>query len=106
MLPFIDQTFAVTYARFPFVVYMFRPLTQSVLLYLFPAIIMGIGFPMALQAWANHIHKVGRSTGKLLSDWDPPLPKEWPQQALEPLYEWNNTFNGQDADMMSRSPHV
>ena len=63
VLPFIDQTFAVTYARFPFVVYMFRPLTQSVLLYLFPAIIMGIGFPMALQAWANHIHKVGRSTG-------------------------------------------
>ncbi len=39
------------------------PLVQSVFLFLAPTIIMGIGFPIALQAWAKHVHKVGRSTG-------------------------------------------
>ncbi|MBN1391278.1 MAG: fused MFS/spermidine synthase [Sedimentisphaerales bacterium] len=43
--------------------YMINPLVQSVLLFTVPAVIMGIGFPIALQAWANHTHKVGRSTG-------------------------------------------
>jgi len=32
-------------------------------LFLIPTVIMGIGFPIALQAWADHVHKVGRSTG-------------------------------------------
>lgn len=63
VVPFIDQTFAATYSRFPFTVYMLRPLGQSIFLFLGPAVIMGIGFPMALQAWADHMHKVGRSTG-------------------------------------------
>jgi hypothetical protein len=45
---------------------------------------------------------IGRSTGLLLSG-DDPRPQKWPQQALEPLYEWNNTLNGQDADIHSRS---
>ncbi len=39
------------------------PLVQSMFLFLVPAIIMGIGFPIALQGWANFLHKVGRSTG-------------------------------------------
>lgn len=43
--------------------YMINPLVQSVCLFMVPAVIMGIGFPIALQAWANHLHKVGRSTG-------------------------------------------
>jgi spermidine synthase len=43
--------------------YMINPLVQSVLLFMAPAVVMGIGFPIALQAWANHLHKVGRSTG-------------------------------------------
>jgi len=40
-----------------------NPLVQSFILFLVPAVVMGIGFPIALQAWANHVHKVGRSTG-------------------------------------------
>jgi len=47
----------------PFSTFMIAPLVQSVFLFLTPAIIMGIGFPIALQAWADHVHKVGRSTG-------------------------------------------
>ncbi len=43
--------------------YMINPLAQSLCLFMVPAVIMGIGFPIALQAWANHTHKVGRSTG-------------------------------------------
>ena len=38
------------------------PIVQSVFLFLVPAIVMGIGFPIALQAWAGYVHKVGRST--------------------------------------------
>ena len=47
----------------PFSHYLVNPIVQSLCLFLLPAVIMGIGFPMALQAWAKHIHKVGRSTG-------------------------------------------
>lgn len=43
--------------------YMINPLVQSICLFMVPSVIMGIGFPIALQAWANHLHKVGRSTG-------------------------------------------
>ena len=43
--------------------YLIGPILQSTFLFIFPAVIMGIGFPIALQAWANHVHKVGRSTG-------------------------------------------
>ena len=52
------------------------------------------------------IDQVGRGKGVLLSNWDPPLPRRWPEQAAEPLYEWNNTLNGGDADIVSGSPHV
>jgi len=52
------------------------------------------------------LDQVGRSTGNLLSNWDPPLPQEWPDQAVEPFYEWNNTINGEDADIVSDSPHL
>jgi len=47
----------------PFSTFMIKPLVQSAFLFLVPAVIMGIGFPIALQAWTNHVHKVGRSTG-------------------------------------------
>jgi spermidine synthase len=39
------------------------PLVHSTILFLLPSIVMGVGFPIALQAWANHMHKVGQSTG-------------------------------------------
>jgi spermidine synthase len=39
------------------------PLIHCLALFIVPSIVMGMGFPMALQAWANHVHKVGRSTG-------------------------------------------
>ena len=52
---------------FPKYFHVINPLVQSLFLFLVPAVIMGIGFPIALQAWANHIHKVGRSTGTAYS---------------------------------------
>jgi len=45
---------------------------------------------------------IGRSTGVLLSG-DSPVPRRWPEQALEPLYAWNNTLNGKPARLASRS---
>ena len=41
----------------------FAPLIHSTFLYLIPAIMMGIGFPLALQAWSNLKHEVGETTG-------------------------------------------
>jgi len=39
------------------------PLFHSTFLFLLVAITMGIGFPLALQAWSNYRHKVGQTTG-------------------------------------------
>ncbi len=39
------------------------PLVHSAFLFLLPAITMGIGFPLALQAWSRYRHKAGRTTG-------------------------------------------
>ena len=39
------------------------PLLHSTFLFLIPAITMGIGFPLALQAWGRLKHKVGLTTG-------------------------------------------
>lgn len=36
---------------------------------------------------------VGRGQGALLRG-DTPMPAVWPQQSLEPVYIWNNTFDG------------
>lgn len=40
-----------------------RPLGHALALFLVPSIAMGIGFPLALQAWTQHAHAVGRGTG-------------------------------------------
>lgn len=63
VLPSVNRTAEVINRWIPVSAYMINPLVQSILLFMVPAIIMGVGFPIALQAWANHIHKVGRSTG-------------------------------------------
>jgi len=39
------------------------PLFHSTVLFFLPAVTMGIGFPLALQAWSNFRHEVGRTTG-------------------------------------------
>ena len=38
-------------------------LLSSFLLFLIPTMMMGIGFPLALQAWVNIKHKIGQTTG-------------------------------------------
>ncbi len=62
-LPRIDKEIELAKMTIPFSIYMIRPLIQSAFLFLLPSIIMGAGFTIALQAWANHVHKVGLSTG-------------------------------------------
>ncbi len=42
---------------------MFGPFLHCTFLFIIPSIVMGIGFPIALQAWTNWMHKVGKSTG-------------------------------------------
>ena len=63
LMPEINRQIALTSHVIPFSTFLVRPLVQSAFLFLIPTIIMGIGFPIALQAWTNHVHKVGRSTG-------------------------------------------
>jgi len=63
LLPSINRIAEAIDTLIPVSPYMINPLIHSVFLFMVPAIIMGIGFPMALQAWANHVHKIGRSTG-------------------------------------------
>ena len=63
VLPNANNAFKAIYSWLSVSHYMIEPLLQSIFLFLVPAIIMGIGFPIALQAWTNHVHKVGRSTG-------------------------------------------
>lgn len=45
------------------------------------------------------LDSVGRGPGTLFSG-NPPLPAAWPSQPAEPFYEWNNTINGADADIV------
>jgi spermidine synthase len=59
----IDREIELASLTIPFSTYMIRPLVQCGFLFLPPSIMMGAGFPMALQAWAHRIHKVGRTTG-------------------------------------------
>lgn len=63
ILPAINQMLKPIYLWSPPSKYVIDPLIQSAVLFLLPAILMGIGFPLALQAWTNHMHKVGKSTG-------------------------------------------
>lgn len=63
VLPSVNQAAEEINKLVPVSTYMIDPLVQSVCLFMAPAVIMGIGFPIALQAWANHLHNVGRSTG-------------------------------------------
>ncbi len=39
------------------------PLFYSTLLFFIPSLTMGVGFPLALQAWSNYVGKVGQTTG-------------------------------------------
>ncbi len=63
LLPHFNKILDAIAKLIPAAPFIINPMIQSCFLFLIPAIIMGIGFPIALQAWANHVHKVGRSTG-------------------------------------------
>jgi spermidine synthase len=63
VMPGIDRELELTGRLIPLSAYIIKPIVYSICLFLIPAIIMGTGFPIALQAWANRMHKVGWSTG-------------------------------------------
>lgn len=63
VMPGIDREVELTGRLIPYSAYMIKPLVYSIFLFLIPAIIMGTGFPIALQAWTNRVHKVGWSIG-------------------------------------------
>jgi spermidine synthase len=63
VLPHVDREVELARAFIPLSTHAVKPLVQSAFLFLVPAVIMGVGFPIALQAWAVHVHKVGRTTG-------------------------------------------
>ena len=47
----------------------------------------------------------GRGKGNLLSNFAP-TPAIWPNQALEPIYAWNNKLNGQTSNLATNAPSV
>lgn len=59
----VAHTLQAIYSQVPASYCAISPLVNSTVLFLIPSMIMGAGFPMALQAWTNHMHKVGKSTG-------------------------------------------
>jgi spermidine synthase len=63
IMPWIDDEVQLANHLIPLSPFITKPLIQSAFLFLVPTIMMGIGFPIALQAWTNNIHKIGRSTG-------------------------------------------
>ncbi|MHC4130632.1 MAG: fused MFS/spermidine synthase [Planctomycetota bacterium] len=63
VLPYANSLFETVHKSYGISAFILGPLVQSMFLFLVPTIIMGIGFPIALQGWANQLHKVGRSTG-------------------------------------------
>jgi len=54
ILPRIDREVELASMSISFSTYMIRPLVQSAFLFLLPSIMMGVGFPIALQAWAGN----------------------------------------------------
>lgn len=46
---------------------MISPLLQCVVLFLVPSIVMGLGFPLMVQAWVDRVHRIGRSIGSAYS---------------------------------------
>jgi spermidine synthase len=42
---------------------MLHPLVQCLILFAVPSVIMGFGFPVMLQAWVDHAHRIGWSVG-------------------------------------------
>jgi spermidine synthase len=67
VMPHVDKFLKSFYGWFPASVFTVEPMLQSFFLFLVPSVLMGIGFPLALQAWAYHVHKVGLSTGSAYS---------------------------------------
>jgi len=44
---------------------LFFPIVNSLALFLLPSIFMGMGFPLALQAWGSIRHKIGQTTAQV-----------------------------------------
>jgi len=63
LLPPVNQMLNSLYPIFPTTHHILNPLIQCAFMFLVPSTIMGIGFPIAVQALADHMHGVGRSTG-------------------------------------------
>lgn len=48
--------------KFSMILGIYAPLFYSVFLFVAPSLLMGIGFPLGLQAWSRYRHEVGRTT--------------------------------------------
>ena len=53
------------YVEWPNLVTWGYPLVHCTALFLLPAVVMGMGFPLGLQAWHGHQRGAGRATGKV-----------------------------------------
>ncbi len=63
LLPWASSQPEISVLGDVFPMLMVRPLIQCTILFLVPSIVMGIGFPLMVQAWVNRVHHVGLSTG-------------------------------------------
>jgi len=63
LAPYINHNLLGDIFKIPVLQSLGLPLYYSFFLFLLPSITMGIGFPLALQAWSKHHHKTGQTTG-------------------------------------------
>jgi hypothetical protein len=52
------------------------------------------------------IDQIGRGKGDLMNQFSPPLPVAWPNQALEPQYQWDNPYNGTPYQKIPGTVHI
>jgi len=65
--------------------------------------IFNTGDGFAIYKLLVALDQPGRGKGDLVSG-NPPAPARWPNEALEPIYSWNNTLNGSPNYPGLRSP--
>ena len=63
LVPAILDSFGESFWRHRIGWSVVSPLLQSMVLFLTPSVVMGMGFPIMLQAWVDRAHRIGWSTG-------------------------------------------
>ncbi|MFC1478962.1 fused MFS/spermidine synthase [Planctomycetota bacterium] len=67
IIPGLGSILQWVYTSYPGLIFIIHPMINSIILFLVPSIIMGIGFPLALQAVSRFSEGTGNATGVVYS---------------------------------------